>query len=148
LLSDFPTQSAAWAEDDRRHPKISKPPLQHNVTFADLCAHYFQTQVIASGKLYAKEHTTVEEYNRIFVARLIPRFGKQKALQILPVEIEGWLDALQQKEGLEKPTLDEFRHQMSLAYRHGQRSGLIPRTQEANPLSFVRRRVGGRSTKD
>jgi len=39
---------------------------------------------------------------------------------------------------LEKPILDEFRHQMSLAYRHGQRSGLLPRTQEANPLIFVR----------
>lgn len=141
MLNDFPTQSAAWAEVDRS----SKPTL--NLTFANLCAHYFQTEVIASTKLYAKEHTTVEEYSRIFVARLIPRFGKQKALQILPVEIEGWLDALQEKEGLEEPTLDEFRHQMSLVYRHGQRSGVIPRSQEANPLSFVRRRRG-RPTRD
>jgi len=148
LLSDFPTQAAAWAEVDRRNPEVSKPALPHNLTFADLCAHYFETEVIASGKLYAKETTTVEEYKRIFVGRLIPRFGKQKALEILPVEIEGWLDDLQQKERLEKPILDEFRHQMSLAYRHGQRSGLLPRTQEANPLTFVRRRLGGRSTRD
>jgi len=148
LLSDFPTQAAAWAEVDRRNPEVSKPALPHNLTFADLCAHYFETEVIASGKLYAKETTTVEEYKRIFVRRLIPRFGKQKALEILPVEIEGWLDDLQQKERLEKPILNGFRHQMSLAYRHGQRSGLLPRTQEANPLTFVRRRLGGRSTRD
>ena len=27
---------------------------------------------------------------------------------------------------------------MCLVYKHGQRHGLIPRTQEANPLNFVR----------
>jgi hypothetical protein len=42
------------------------------------------------------------------------------------------------EEQLQNPTLDKYRRQMFLVYKHGQRYGLIPRTQEANPLRFVR----------
>jgi integrase len=48
------------------------------------------------------------------------------------------LDSLQEHEELQNPTLDKYRRQMFLVYKHGQRYGLIPRTQEANPLNFVR----------
>jgi integrase len=45
---------------------------------------------------------------------------------------------VKQEEGLENPTLDKTRRVMSLVFKHGQRYGLIPRTQEANPMRFVR----------
>jgi hypothetical protein len=64
--------------------------------------------------------------------------GKRNALDIEPLEIERWLKALKREEGLENLTLDKIRRVMSLIYKHGQRYGLIPRTQEANPMRFVR----------
>ena len=45
---------------------------------------------------------------------------------------------MKREDGLENPTLDKTRRVMSLVFKHGQRYGLIPRTQEANPMRFVR----------
>ena len=55
-----------------------------------------------------------------------------------PLEIERWLTTLKKEEGLENPTLDRVRRVMSMVYRHGQRYGLISRSQESNPMRFVR----------
>jgi hypothetical protein len=44
----------------------------------------------------------------------------------------------QRMENLANPTLDKIRRVMSLVYKHGQRYGLIPRTEEANLMRFVR----------
>ncbi len=52
--------------------------------------------------------------------------------------MEQWLKALKIEEELANPTLDRMRRVMSLVYRHGQRYSLIPRSQESNPLRFVR----------
>ena len=45
---------------------------------------------------------------------------------------------MKREEKLENPTLDKMRRVMNLVYKHGQRYGIIPRTEEANPLRFVR----------
>jgi integrase len=55
-----------------------------------------------------------------------------------PLLLEQWLKAVKREEGLENPTLDKTRRVMSLVFKHGQRYGLIPRTQETNPMRFVR----------
>src|SRR6516162_4886116 len=54
------------------------------------------------------------------------------------LEVEQWLKALKVEENLANPTLDRMRRVMSMVYRHGQRYGLIPRSQESNPMRFVR----------
>jgi integrase len=69
---------------------------------------------------------------------LLPRWGNRIALGIEPLEVEDWLTRLKKDEALENPTLDRMRRVMSMVYRHGQRYGLIPRTQESNPMRFVR----------
>jgi len=69
---------------------------------------------------------------------LLPKCGNRIALGIEPLEVEEWLTTLKKEEELENPTLDRLRRVMSLVYRHGQRYGLIPRTQESNPMCFVR----------
>src|SRR5215813_1492296 len=51
--------------------------------------------------------------------------------------VEG-LKSLKVQEGLGNPTLDRTRRFMSLVYKHSQRYGLIPRTQESHPMRFVR----------
>ena len=139
LLSHFPTEATAWAEVERQNLNVNKPDFKGRVTFADLCCHYLDHEVLnPARKQQTKAHTTVEDYKRIVTKRLVPRFGKKDALRIQPLEIETWLDSLMDEEQLQNPTLDKYRRQMFLVYKHGQRYGLIPRTQEANPLRFVR----------
>jgi integrase len=139
LLTQYPTESTAWAEVERQNLNLNDPDFKGRVAFGDLCRHYLQYEVVNPARKQGEEsHTTFEDYNRIVTKRLIPRFGTRDALKIQPLEIESWLDSLHEKEELQNPTLDKYRRQMFLVYKHGQRHGLIPRTQEANPLNFVR----------
>lgn len=69
---------------------------------------------------------------------IIGATGLKPAMRLEPLEIEQWLQALKQEENLANPTLDKIRRVMSLVFKHGQRYGLIPRTEEANPMRFVR----------
>lgn len=55
-----------------------------------------------------------------------------------PLEIMQWLKATKRMENLENPTVDKIRRVMNLVFKHKQTYRLIPRTEEANPLKFVR----------
>jgi heterodisulfide reductase subunit C len=62
-------------------------------------------------------------------------------LTIEPLEVEKWLREVKKAEGLENPTVDKFRRVMNLVYKHGQRYGLIPRDESANPMNWVRQKM-------
>jgi integrase len=51
------------------------------------------------------------------------------------------LKELKKAEGLQNPTLDKIRRVMNLVYKHGQRYGLIPRDEAANPMRWVRQKT-------
>jgi integrase len=57
------------------------------------------------------------------------------ATKIEPLEIEAWLKSL---KDLSNPSKDKIRRVMFLVFKHGQRYGLIPRTEDANPVRWVR----------
>jgi integrase len=113
--------------------------LSGRVTFGDLAQHYINYEL---GELAEvddqKSHTTIERYLQILNNRLIPRWGKNAALEIQPLEIMQWLKASKREEKLENPTVDKIRRVMNLVFKHGQTYGLIPRSEEANPMKFVR----------
>jgi integrase len=75
--------------------------------------------------------------------RLIPRWGDQIATDILPIDVERWLEWLADNESLQNPTLDKYRRVMALVYKHAQRHQLISRTQDSNPMKFVRQSCQG-----
>jgi integrase len=141
LLRNLPSEATAWAEVQRQHLQlqINRTDFKGRVTFGDLAQHYMQHELgNQSETVDPKSHTTIAGYQRILKNRCIDKWGRRDALGIEPLEIEQWLKALKRDEGLENPTLDKIRRVMSLVYKHGQRYGLIPRTQEANPMRFVR----------
>jgi integrase len=141
LVRDFPTESAAWAEVQKQHlqTQINRSDFRGHVTFADLAQHYMQHELEEQADAVApKSHTTIAGYKRILKNRCLDRWGKRTALGIEPLEIEQWLKAVKREEQLENPTLDKIRRVMSLVFKHGQRYGLIPRSEESNPLRFVR----------
>ena len=141
LVRDFPTENSAWEEVQRQHLQlqINRCDFKGRVTFADLVRHYIDHELGEQTELIdPKSHTTIAGYKRILKNRCLDQWGKRAALGITPLGVEQWLRAMKREHGLENPTLDKTRRVMSLAYKHGQRYGLIPRTEEANPMRFVR----------
>jgi len=139
LVQDLPTESAAWAEVEQQHLQLNEPDYKPRVTFAYLARHFMEHELGEQNETTdPKSHTTIAGYKRILKNRCIDRWGKRIALSLGPLEIEQWLKALKREEGLANPTLDKIRRVMNLVFKHGQRYGLIPRTQESNPMRFVR----------
>jgi len=139
LLEDFPDRSSAWAEIERLHLQINPVDSRRGVTFGDLALHYAEHELVErTESIHPKAHTTIKGYERVLRNRLLPRWGNRIALGIEPLEVEQWLKTLKIEEELANPTLDRMRRVMSLVYRHGQRYSLIPRSQESNPMRFVR----------
>src|SRR5207249_5636739 len=139
LVQDFPDRNSALAEIERLHLQIYPVDSRRGVALRDLALHYAEHELVErTESIHPKAHTTIKGYERVLRNRLLPRWGNRIALGIEPLEVEQWLKALKIEEELANPTLDRMRRVMSMVYRHGQRYGLIPRTQESNPMRFVR----------
>ena len=139
LLKDFPDKTSAWAEVNTLHLPLNQVDSLGKITFADLAHHYSDHELVEHTEtVHPKAYTTIKGYERVLRNRLLPQWGPRIALSIQPLEVEEWLTAVKREEVLANPTLDKMRRVMSLVYRHGQRYGLIPRNQEANPMRFVR----------
>ena len=141
LVRDFPSRSSAWAEVQRQHllTQINRTDFRTRITFGHLAQHYMEHELGEQTEAVdPKSHTTIAGYKRILKNRCLDKWGKRDALGIQPLEVEQWLKTLKRDQGLENPTLDKTRRVMSLVYKHGQRYGLIPRGEEANPMRFVR----------
>jgi integrase len=139
-LSSLPREKDVWAEVAHRGlDRVQQLGFPGRITFGDLAQHYIKYEL---GDLAEaddqKSHTTIERYLQVLNHRLLPRWGKRPALEIEPLEIMQWLKATKRGEKLENPTLDKIRRVMNLVFKHGQTYGLIPRTEEANPMKFVR----------
>jgi integrase len=139
-LSSLRKEKDAWAEVEHRGlNRHHEQGLTGRVMFGDLARHYIKYEL---GELAEadeqKSHTTIERYFQVLNNRLIPRWGNRPALEIEPLEIMQWLKATKRMENLENPTVDKIRRVMNLVFKHGQMYGLIPRTEEANPMKFVR----------
>ena len=139
LVKDLPEKENAWAEIERLHLPINQVSLQRGVAFGDLAQHYAEHELVDHTEtIHPKAHTTVKSYERILRNRLLPKWGHRIALSVEPLEVEQWLKDLKREKQFANPTLDKTRRVMSMIYKHGQRYGLIPRTQESNPMRFVR----------
>ena len=135
LVKDISSEAAAWGAVEDMHLQLNEPGKVGRVTFANLSESYIKYEL---GEDSEKSHTTIEASSRILKNRLIPRWGKRTALGIKPLEVKEWLQAIQKAEHLENPTVVKIRNTMSLVFKHGQCNDLIPRTQEANPVKWVK----------
>ena len=127
-VSRFPREKDAWAEVERRHltPNDGQDVIGR-VTFAELVANYRQ-------KSFSKLRITTQGTTaHILDNYLLPRWGDSFALEINPDEIEEWLGALV----LANPTREKIRRVMNVVYRRGQKSRMLPMTEDGNPVRFV-----------
>ena len=81
-------------------------------------------------KLAVTTRYTVKHYLDDY---LLPRWGKSAALEIHPLEIEGWLGSLPHSN----PTKDKIRRIMSIVYTRAQKYGLVPRSDSSNSVRWV-----------
>ena len=134
LVRDFKTESAAWAEVGRQHlsRQINEPVSRGRVTFSDIAHHYVKSE------LPERARSTAYLHRHIIHDFLIPRWGKNVAVGIKPLDVENWLKALHEELGYANPSCAKIRQVMVCVYQHAQRHGLIPRTEDANPLKWVR----------
>jgi integrase len=129
-LDHFPNERDAWREVDRRNvkPQPDRSAVSSGrLTFADLAASYTETGMakLAVTTQYTVKHM-IDDY-------LLPRWGKEFALDIQPLEIEQWLGAIKRSN----PTKDKIRRTMSVIFRRAQKYGLIPRNDSSNPVKWV-----------
>jgi integrase len=140
-------ERSVWREVDRQRLRETvnrnQPFRGKPKTFGQLAQHYIDhdLQEDQSEACIEKAYTTTLTYKRILNNRVTPFFGKRGVLAIEPLEVEKWLKDLKKAEGLENPTLDKIRRVMNLVFKHGQRYGLIPRDESANPMNWVRQQT-------
>jgi integrase len=127
-VTRFPKEKDAWGEVERRY--LQPDSVQNKigrVTFSELVENYRK-------KSFKKLSVTTQPISaHILDDFLLPRWGSGFALDIEPDHIEEWLDAL----SLANPTKKKIRLVMNVVYRRGQKSGLLPRTGDGNPVAFV-----------
>lgn len=134
LVRDFRTESTAWAEveNQRLLQQINEPNSRGRITFSDISLHYIKNE------LAARAPSTAYLHRHVIHDFLIPRWGKNVAVSIKPLDVENWLKALHGELGYANPSCAKIRQVMVCAYKHAQRHGLIPRTEDANPMKWVR----------
>jgi len=140
---ELPTRAAAREFVKTLYLPINNPAPNkcgRPVTFNDIAVHYIQEELPDDQNQASipKAYSTTTTYRRYLTKWVLPRWGNQPALTIRPLDLENWLKELGKKRGLENQTRAKIRQVISLVYKHGQRVGFLPRTEEANPVRFVR----------
>ncbi len=140
---ELPTRAAAREFVKSLYLPINHP-APHNsgrpVTFSDIAGHYIQEELTEDQNQASapKAHSTTTTYRRYLRKWVLPRWGDQAALMIQPLDLENWLKELGRGNRLENQTRSKIRQVIGLVYKHAQRVGFLPRTEQANPIRFVR----------
>jgi integrase len=127
-VSRFRREKDAWEEVERRHltPNDGQNVIGR-VTFAELVENYRKKGFDKLGI------TTQSVTAHILDHYLLPRWRDSFALEINPDNIEEWLGAL----AIANPTREKVRRVMNVVYRRGQKSRMLPMTEDGNPVRFV-----------
>jgi integrase len=141
-VAELKTEAGAWA----KVRKMSFDPnnLVHTttkpITFGELAKDYIRVELATnqSDAAIPKAHSTVETYQRYINRHILPRWEAVRASDMEPVAVQQWLRELRNHSDLSNSTLVKIRNVMVAIFKHAQRYGFLPRTQEANPMLFVR----------
>lgn len=141
-VTEFPDEEAAW----KRVDELGLKPFPHDrprnprITFGEVAAHYvrFELPDDQSDATIEKSQSTIMKYKHYLNRWILPKWQRARALAVHPFEVEDWFKQIEGEHGLATTTLGEIRKVMNLVYRHGHRHGILPRTDEGNPMLFVR----------
>ena len=141
-VTEIPNEEAAWKRVNQLGLKPHSPDVPRNprITFGEIASHYvkFELPDDQSRATIEKSQATITKYKHYLNRWILPKWRRERALAVRPFEVEDWLKQVEREHQLETSTLAEIRKVMNLVYRHGQRHGILPRTDEGNPMLFVR----------
>jgi integrase len=137
LVRDFPKERDARRESDRLGMlvRINGAAADTRIHFAALAEHYLKND-FGPCALRPKTERTVLNTEHIVRAYLIPRWGKEIADDIKPLDIQHWLKFLNMENGLAWTTISKFRGTMLRIYRVGALHELVTK----NPVQPVETR--------
>jgi integrase len=108
--------------------KLAGKPDPTKVTFGEILNHHIAYGKKKTGEDKAHSSKITDGRN----ARLhLSHWSGYVAKDIEPLVIQEWID------GLSKGLRSKLRNAMSAVYKHGQKFGMIPRTEESNPMKWV-----------
>jgi integrase len=133
------SEKAAWEEvgrlglDNNLDQSLGDTP-----TFRELAEHFRLHELRRDGIIGHKSEETVWRDEHNLDGYAIPRWGDEIAMDIKPLEIERWFEALatDAENPLMWPTIDKIRSIISQVFRHAQRHGLIPAGE--TPIALAR----------
>jgi|SRR6516164_756767 len=108
--------------------KLAGKPDPAQVSFGDVLNHYLAYGNKKTGDDKAHSSKRTDERN----ARLhLSHWADWVAKDIEPLEVQLWIN------GLPRGLRSKIRNMMSAVYNHGQKFGMIPRSEESNPMKWV-----------
>jgi len=141
-IAELPNEKAAWQRVDELGLKPYSPerPRDPRIRFGEVAAHYvkFELPDDQTNATIEKSQSTITKYKHYLNRWVLPKWQRERALAVRPFEVEDWFKQIEREHQLATTTLDEIRKIMNLVYRHGQRHGILPRTDDGNPMLFVR----------
>jgi len=141
-VAELKTEAGAWAKVRKMNFNPNSPAntTSKPITFGELAKDYIGVELAndQSNAAVPKAHSTVETYRRYINRHILPRWETIRASEMEPIAIQNWLRELRAHSSLSNSTLVKVRNVMVAIFKHAQRYGLLPRTQEANPMVFVR----------
>lgn len=133
LVADFPDEQSAWAEVGRLGlSRYLDNPISPEPTFRDLAEHWRVKELRKSGVIRKKAAESADRDEHNLDRYVLPRWGTQKALDINPIQIEEWFEALastpqgRKQKPLNWRTIEKLKSVMSQVFTHAQRHCLIP----------------------
>jgi integrase len=141
-VAELKTEAGAWAKIRKMNFDPNSPvnTTTKPITFGELGKDYIRVELAIdqSNAPIPKAHSTIQTYERYINRHVLPRWEAVPVSEMEPIAIQGWFGELRKDSELSNPTLVKIRNVMVAIFKHGQRYGLLPRTQEANPMIFVR----------
>lgn len=129
-LSDFPCESAAWEEVNRRGLETQiNAPFSGRITFADLVHLY------VANELPKLAFSTQAQQRNNLTRHLLPRWGRYVMAELRPLEVQQWVDEL--SKHLATATRAKLRDLMHRIFEFGLLYQLIPESS-GNPIKRVR----------
>ncbi len=137
LVRDFPKEKDAWREVNRLGllVRINDDPVDVRIRFDALAEHYLRNDFGVDAVRPKTERTTLNT-QQIVRGYLIPRWGKEIADDIKPLDIQRWLKSLHTDQGLAWTTISKFRGTMLRVYK----VGILHEQVTRNPVLAVETR--------
>jgi len=141
-VDELKTEAGAWAKLRKMSfdPNAPANKTVKPITFGELAKDYIRVELATDqcNAAIPKAHSTVETYRRYINRHVLPRWEMVRASDMEPLAVQNWLKELRKDCVLSNSTLVKIRNVMVAIFKHAQRYGFLPRTQEANPMAFVR----------